>query len=112
MRDITGWGSVVTIVFLTAAAVIYLALSGRKRVAVFMLAAVGGERGGLDPAQAVLPPAPARSRAARHGGVHRELPLGPRDDVGHRVPDAGDAARPRRAAGSTSRRFCSGSASS
>ena len=42
MRDITGWGSVVTIVFLTAAAVIYLALSGRKRIAVFVLAAIGG----------------------------------------------------------------------
>ncbi|GJE71340.1 phosphatase PAP2 family protein [Methylorubrum podarium] len=42
MRDITGWGSVVTIVFLTAAAVIYLALAGRQRVAVFVLAAVGG----------------------------------------------------------------------
>ena len=42
MRDVTGWGSVVTIVFLTAAAVIYLALSGRRRVSVFVLAAVGG----------------------------------------------------------------------
>ena len=42
MRDITGWGSMVTIVFLTTAAVIYLALAGRRRVAVFVLAAVGG----------------------------------------------------------------------
>jgi len=42
MRDITGWGSVVTIVFLTASAVLYLALSNKHRIAVFVLAAVGG----------------------------------------------------------------------
>lgn len=42
MRDITGWGSVVTIVFLTLAVTLYLALSDKRRVALFVLAAVGG----------------------------------------------------------------------
>ncbi|SOR29081.1 protein of unknown function [Methylorubrum extorquens] len=55
-------------------------------------------RGGLDGAQAVLPPSAARSRAARHGRVHGELPIRPRDDVGDRLPHARDFARPRRAA--------------
>ena len=42
MRDITGWGSVVTIVFLTFSVVLYLVLSDKRRVALFVLAAVGG----------------------------------------------------------------------
>lgn len=42
MRDITGWGSVVTVVFLTLAVALYLALSDKRRVALFVLAAVGG----------------------------------------------------------------------
>ncbi len=44
MRDITGWGSVVTIVFLTISVAVYLALANKRRIAVFVLAAiVGGE---------------------------------------------------------------------
>ena len=44
MRDITGWGSVVTIVFLTLSVAGYLALANKRRIAVFVLAAiVGGE---------------------------------------------------------------------
>ncbi len=42
MRDITGWGSVVTLVFLTFAVALYLALADKRRVALFVLAAVGG----------------------------------------------------------------------
>ncbi len=42
MRDITGWGSVVTIVFITASACVYLMLTQRRRIAVFVLAAIGG----------------------------------------------------------------------
>ncbi|GLS43225.1 undecaprenyl-diphosphatase [Methylobacterium brachythecii] len=45
MRDITGWGSVVTIVVLTASVCAYLALTQRRRVAAFVLAAVGGGEG-------------------------------------------------------------------
>ncbi|UMY15534.1 phosphatase PAP2 family protein [Methylobacterium organophilum] len=44
MRDITGWGSVVTIVFLTLSVAAYLALAQKQRASVFVLAAVvGGE---------------------------------------------------------------------
>jgi len=42
MRDITGLGSVFTIVFVTAAACAYLAMTGRRRIAVFVVAAIGG----------------------------------------------------------------------
>jgi undecaprenyl-diphosphatase len=42
MRDITGLGSVFTIVFVTAAACAYLAMTRRRRIAVFVLAAIGG----------------------------------------------------------------------
>ena len=42
MRDITGLGSVFTIVFLTAAVAAYLALSGKTRIGAFVIAAVGG----------------------------------------------------------------------
>ncbi|MCJ2122755.1 phosphatase PAP2 family protein [Methylobacterium sp. J-077] len=42
MRDITGLGSVFTVLFLTCAVAAYLAVSGRRRIGVFMLAAVGG----------------------------------------------------------------------
>ena len=42
MRDITGWGSVVTLVFLTLAVAAYLALANKHRAALFVLAAVGG----------------------------------------------------------------------
>ena len=42
MRDITGLGSVFTIVFVTAAAVAYLAMTGRRRIAAFVVAAIGG----------------------------------------------------------------------
>lgn len=42
MRDITGWGSVVTIVVLTLSVAAYLALTERRRIALFVLAAVGG----------------------------------------------------------------------
>ena len=42
MRDITGLGSVFTIVFLTAAVAAYLALSGKTRIGGFVIAAVGG----------------------------------------------------------------------
>lgn len=42
MRDITGLGSVFTIVFLTAAVAAYLMLSGKRRVGGFVIAAVGG----------------------------------------------------------------------
>jgi undecaprenyl-diphosphatase len=45
MRDITGWGSVVTIVVLTASVCGYLVLTHRRRVALFVLAAVGGGEG-------------------------------------------------------------------
>jgi undecaprenyl-diphosphatase len=44
MRDITGLGSVFTVLFITFATSAYLALSGRRRIGLFMLAAVvGGE---------------------------------------------------------------------
>ncbi|MER2266699.1 phosphatase PAP2 family protein [Methylobacterium oxalidis] len=42
MRDITGLGSVFTIVFVTAAVTAYLALAGKRRIAAFVVAAVGG----------------------------------------------------------------------
>lgn len=42
MRDITGWGSVVTIVVLTLSVAAYLALTRRRRIALYVLAAVGG----------------------------------------------------------------------
>ena len=42
MRDITGWGGVVTVVFLTLSVAAYLALSARRRAALFVLVAVGG----------------------------------------------------------------------
>jgi undecaprenyl-diphosphatase len=42
MRDITGLGSVFTIVFVTLAVSAYLALEGRRRIAAFVIAAVGG----------------------------------------------------------------------
>jgi len=42
MRDITGLGSVFTIVFVTAVAVAYLAMTGRRRIATFVVAAIGG----------------------------------------------------------------------
>ncbi|NEU14135.1 phosphatase PAP2 family protein [Methylobacterium sp. BTF04] len=42
MRDITGLGSVFTIVFVTVAAVAYLAMTGRRRIAAFVVAAIGG----------------------------------------------------------------------
>lgn len=42
MRDITGLGSVFTIVFVTCAAAAYLALTHRKRIAVYVVAAIGG----------------------------------------------------------------------
>ena len=41
MRDITGLGSVFTVLFLTCAVASYLAVSGRRRIGVFVLAAVG-----------------------------------------------------------------------
>ena len=44
MRDITGLGSVFTVLFITFAVSAYLALSGRRRIGLFVLAAVtGGE---------------------------------------------------------------------
>lgn len=42
MRDITGLGSVFTIVFLTGAVAAYLALSGKLRIGAFVVGAVGG----------------------------------------------------------------------
>ncbi|WP_430913131.1 phosphatase PAP2 family protein [Methylobacterium sp. sgz302541] len=42
MRDITGLGSVFTIVFVTAAVASYLALTRKHRVALLVIAAVGG----------------------------------------------------------------------
>lgn len=42
MRDITGLGSVFTVVFVTAAVAAYLALSNRRRIALYVLGAVGG----------------------------------------------------------------------
>ena len=42
MRDITGLGSVFTIVFVTAAVAAYLALTRKTRIAAFVVAAVGG----------------------------------------------------------------------
>ncbi|MDP4024543.1 phosphatase PAP2 family protein [Methylobacterium sp. NEAU 140] len=42
MRDITGLGSVFTVLFITCAVAGYLALSGRRRIAAFVVAAVGG----------------------------------------------------------------------
>lgn len=45
MRDVTGWGSVVTIVFITASVCAYLMLTERRRIALFVLAAVGGGEG-------------------------------------------------------------------
>ena len=44
MRDITGLGSVFTIVFVTAVAVAYLAMTGRRRIAAFV-ARVDRQRG-------------------------------------------------------------------
>ncbi|MHC2105852.1 phosphatase PAP2 family protein [Methylobacterium sp. CM6246] len=41
MRDITGLGSVFTVLFLTCAVAAYLAVSGRRRISLFVLAAVG-----------------------------------------------------------------------
>ena len=42
MRDITGLGSVFTVVFVTAAVAAYLALSNRRRIALYVVGAVGG----------------------------------------------------------------------
>ena len=42
MRDITGLGSVFTVLFLTGAVAAYLALTERRRIALFVVAAVGG----------------------------------------------------------------------
>jgi undecaprenyl-diphosphatase len=42
MRDITGLGSMFTITFVTLAVAAYLALTRRRRIAVFVLAAIGG----------------------------------------------------------------------
>lgn len=42
MRDITGLGSVFTVVFVTLAATAYLAMTGRRRIAAFVVAAIGG----------------------------------------------------------------------
>lgn len=42
MRDITGLGSVFTVLVLTGAVAAYLALTERRRIAVFVIAAVGG----------------------------------------------------------------------
>ncbi|KQP50245.1 phosphoesterase [Methylobacterium sp. Leaf399] len=42
MRDITGLGSIFTIVFVTVSIVVYLALTGRRRIAAFLVAAIGG----------------------------------------------------------------------
>lgn len=42
MRDITGLGSVFTILFVTCAVAAYLALDGRRRIAAFVIGAVGG----------------------------------------------------------------------
>lgn len=42
MRDITGFGSVFTVLFLTCAVAAYLALTERRRIALFVIAAVGG----------------------------------------------------------------------
>ena len=47
MRDITGWGSVVTIVFLTISVAVYLALANKRLIAVFVLAAIA-EIGGTN----------------------------------------------------------------
>ncbi|MGU3540062.1 phosphatase PAP2 family protein [Methylobacterium sp. A54F] len=41
MRDITGLGSVFTIVFVTAAVAAYLVLTGKRRIGFFVVAAVG-----------------------------------------------------------------------
>lgn len=41
MRDITGLGSVFTVLFLTCAVAAYLAVSGRRRIGLYVLAAVG-----------------------------------------------------------------------
>lgn len=41
MRDITGLGSVFTVLFLTCAVAAYLAASGRRRIGLYVLAAVG-----------------------------------------------------------------------
>lgn len=42
MRDITGLGSVFTVLLLTCAVAAYLALTRRRRIALFVIAAVGG----------------------------------------------------------------------
>ena len=42
MRDITGLGSIFTIVFVTLSVAVYLAMTQRRRIAVFVLAAIGG----------------------------------------------------------------------
>ena len=42
MRDITGLGSVFTIVFLTGAVAVYLMLSDKHRIGLFVIGAVGG----------------------------------------------------------------------
>jgi len=41
MRDITGLGSVFTVLFLTCAVAAYLGVSGRRRIGLYVLAAVG-----------------------------------------------------------------------
>lgn len=42
MRDITGLGSIFTIVFVTGVVVAYLAMTRRRRIAAFVVAAIGG----------------------------------------------------------------------
>ena len=42
MRDITGLGSVFTVVFVTAAVALFLALDGHRRIAAFVVGAIGG----------------------------------------------------------------------
>lgn len=42
MRDITGLGSVFTVVFVTVSVIVYLAMTRRRRIAAFVLGAIGG----------------------------------------------------------------------
>lgn len=42
MRDITGLGSIFTIAFVTLSVVLFLAMTERRRIAVFLVAAIGG----------------------------------------------------------------------
>jgi undecaprenyl-diphosphatase len=42
MRDITGLGSMFTIAFVTLSVVLFLAMTERRRIAVFLVAAIGG----------------------------------------------------------------------